>query len=82
MDCLPSLVEHGVVEGVVKLLGSPGVETQTVFNCITFLQAVSSLDGGMVELKERCVVDVLEKLKEHSEDIIKNKVTETLALLQ
>ena len=82
VDCLAQLKEYEVLPKVLKLMESAGVETQTLYNCITFLQAVSSLEGGVDELKSRNVSEVLDKLKSHSEDIIKSKVTETLSLLQ
>jgi len=81
-DCLPLLTEHEVLEKVINLMNTSGVQTQTLFNCITFLQAVSSLDGGLVHLKSLNVTNVLENLNSHSEEIIRSKVIETLSIVQ
>lgn len=80
-DCLPSVKENKILSKVTELMRSPEVQTQTLFNCITLTQAVLSLDSGIDALKEHDIVETFNGIKEHKEEIIRNKVVETLGLL-
>lgn len=80
-DCLPHITAAECPSKVAKLLKEDGTQAQTLFNGLTFLQALSSLDGGKALLESHQVKDIIEKIKNHSDEIVRNKAIETFDLL-
>jgi len=80
-DSLPNLQATDCMDKILLLLGNVEEQAQTLFNCITLVQALSSLEGGKDYLLGKDINQLLEKQKEHAEEIIRTKAIETLELL-
>lgn len=80
-DCVELIKKAGSIERLMKIIKQDDVQPQTLFNSLTLIQATASLNGGKDLLEEFEVYKVLDLLKNHSEQIINNKVNETLTVI-